>query len=212
MMKGHVHTDTLIGAILRQPGLRTGRRMGHVFYMTIARSEQALLIIDAALDIAPGLKTKRTIVRNAVDLCHTLGIAEPKIEILSASETLRDRMPSSIEVKAITDRAMDVVPGASVFGPPAFNTISRGAALLKGIEHPVAGDADVVVPSMECGNVPFETMVCFMGACTVAVVVGGSTPVMLTSHADGPAARLGLDPLAVIAARGSSETCLDRKE
>lgn len=205
VMKGHVHTDTLMAAILRETGLRTGRRMSHIFHMTLPQSDRALLITDAALNIAPNLEIKKEILANAVDLCHALGITEPKVAVLSASEIPTERMPSSIEAKTITDWATKAVAGASVYGPLAFdNVVSREAALSKGIDHPVAGDADVVVvPSIECGNALFKVMVYFMGACAAGVVVGGRIPVMLTSRADGPAARLGSAALAVIAARGA---------
>lgn len=207
IMKGHVHTDTLTAAILApEAGLRTGRRMSHVFHMTAPQSERPLLITDAALNIAPDLKTKKAIVENAVDLCHALGVAVPKIAILSATETPNERMPSSTDAKAIFDWAPEAVSNASVFGPLAFdNVVSRKAALLKGVDHPAAGDADVVVaPTIECGNALFKMMVYFMGACAAGVVLGGRIPVMLTSRADAPAARLGSAALAVIAARGAT--------
>lgn len=205
IMKGHVHTDTLMAAIFGEKSLRTGRRMSHVFHLTVPHSERPLLITDAALNIAPDLETKKAIIANAVDLCHSLGMEEPKIAVLSASETPHPRMPSSMEAKALTEWAAESVPGASALGPVAFdNVVSREAALIKGIDHPVAGDADVVVvPSIECGNALFKMMVYFMGACAAGVVLGGRIPVMLTSRADDPAARLGSAALAVIAARGA---------
>lgn len=204
VMKGHVHTDTLMAALLApEAGLRLGRRMSHVFHTTVPQSERPLLITDAALNVAPNIETKKAIVENAVDLCHWLGIAEPRLAVLSASETPNERMPSSMEAKAVTEWAAKALPGASVYGPLAFdNIVSREAALFKGIDHPVAGDADVVVvPSIECGNALFKMMVYFMGACCAGVVLGGRIPIMLTSRADAPAARLGSAALAVIAAR-----------
>lgn len=209
IMKGHVHTDMLMAAIFAEKALRTGRRMSHVFHLTVPHSEKPLLITDAALNIAPDLETKKAIVANAVGLCHSLGMAGPKVAVLSASETPHPRMPSSMDAKALTDWAREAVPGASAFGPVAFdNVVSREAALIKGIDHPVAGDADVVVvPSIECGNALFKMMVYFMGACAAGVVLGGRIPVMLTSRADDPAARLGSAALAVIAARGTTGAC-----
>lgn len=204
VMKGHVHTDALMAALLApEAGIRTGRRLSHLFHMTVPDSERVLIITDAALNVAPDLKTKQAIVENAIDLCRALGLERPHIAVLSATETPSERMPSSLDAAALTRWAEERRLAARVFGPVAFdNIVSRDAALLKGIEHPVAGNADVVVvPNIECGNALFKMMVYFMSACAAGIVLGGRIPIMLTSRADPPAARLASAALAVLAAR-----------
>ena len=207
LMKGHIHTDTLMAAVLAPgAGLRTERRMSHIFHMSFPGSDRPLLITDAALNIAPNLETKKAILLSAVDLAKALGMATPRVAVLSASETPNERMPSSVEARDLSLWAETAVPDALVLGPLAFdNVVSAEAARLKGIDHPVAGNADVVlVPSIECGNALFKAMVYLNSACAAGVVVGGRIPVMLTSRADAPSARLASAALAVIAARGGT--------
>jgi phosphate acetyltransferase len=184
-----------------QAGIRTGRRMTHAFHMSVAGFERALVIADAALNVAPDLETKQAIIENSIDLARAAGVAEPNVALLSASETVSERMPSSADAAALTQWAAQL-PDAQIFGPLAFdNIVSRQAALMKGIDHPVAGDADiVVVPNIECGNALYKMMVYFLGACAAGLVLGGRIPVILTSRADPPAARLASAALAVLIA------------
>jgi len=202
VMKGHVHTDIFMAALLTpEAGIRTGRRMTHAFHMSVAGFERALIIADAALNVAPDIKTKQAIITNSIDLARAAGVPEPKVALLSATESVSERMPSSADAAALTQWAAHL-SGAQVYGPLAFdNIVSREAALMKGIDHPVAGDTDiVVVPNIECGNALFKMMVYFMGACAAGLVLGGRIPVMLTSRADPPAARLASAALAVLVA------------
>ena len=208
VMKGHVHTDIFMAALLTpEAGIRTGRRMTHAFHMSVAGFERALVIADAALNVAPDIKTKQAIIENSIELARAAGVPEPKVALLSATESVSERMPSSADAAALTQWAAHL-PDVQVFGPLAFdNIVSREAALMKGIDHPVAGDTDIViVPNIECGNALFKMMVYFMGACAAGLVLGGRIPVMLTSRADPPAARLASAALAVLVANAEQPT------
>ena len=203
LMKGHVHTDTFMMAILnRESGLRTGRRLTHVFHMTVPDTDKALLITDAAVNIAPDLETKFEAIRNAVTLAHALGIDEPRVAILSGSEEPTERMPSSMDAAALTERAAVELEGALVHGPLAFdNAVSPDAARIKGIDHPVAGNADILLtPNIETGNALFKMMVYFMSACAAGIVLGAKVPAILTSRTDPPEARLASAAIAAILA------------
>ncbi|HSG94486.1 MAG TPA: phosphate acyltransferase, partial [Afifellaceae bacterium] len=179
-----------------------GRRLTHAFHMSVAGFERALIIADAALNVAPDIRTKQAIIENSIGFARAAGVSEPNVALLSASETVSERVPSSAEAAELTQWAGAHLRGAQVFGPLAFdNIVSREAALIKGIDHPVAGDADIViVPNIECGNALFKMMVYFMSACAGGLVLGGRIPVMLTSRADPPAARLASAALAVLVA------------
>ena len=203
LMKGHVHTDAFMMAILnRDSGLRTGRRLTHVFHMTVPDHEKALLITDAAVNIAPDLETKFEAIRNAVGLSRALGNENPHVAILSGTEEATDRMPSSVDAAVLTDRAMTELDSALVHGPLAFdNAVSPEAAQIKGIDHPVAGNADILlVPNIETGNALFKMMVYFMSACAAGIVLGAKVPAILTSRADPPEARLASAAIAAILA------------
>ena len=203
LMKGHVHTDAFMMAILnRESGLRTGRRLTHVFHMTVPDSEKALLITDAAVNIAPDLETKFEAIRNAVALARALGVDEPRVAILSGSEEPTERMPSSMDAAALAERAATELEGALVHGPLAFdNAVSPEAARIKDIRHPVAGNADILLaPNIETGNALFKMMVYFMSACAAGIVLGAKVPAILTSRADPPEARLASAAIAAILA------------
>lgn len=205
VMKGSIHTDDLMGALLSPDArVRTDRRMTHVFHMTVAGHDRALMITDAALNILPDIKTKKAALENVAGLSHRLGIERPKIAILSATEEPNDRIPSSIEARDLTLWAENALPAADIHGPLAFdNAVSPKAAKMKGIKSHVAGDADILlVPNIECGNALFKMMVYFMGACAGGIVLGGRIPIMLTSRADPPAARLASAALANLAVYG----------
>tara|TARA_R110000772_G_scaffold49123_8_gene112996 strand:+ start:15638 stop:16567 length:930 start_codon:yes stop_codon:yes gene_type:complete len=204
LMKGHVHTDALMAAVVnREAGLRAGRRLSHVFHMTVPGSDRVLMITDGAVNVAPDEGTLIDITNNAVGLCHALGNAEPKVAILSGTESAIPAMPSSIQAKAIVARAGGgEVIGALVDGPFAFdNAVSPEAAKLKGIDSPVAGNADIlVVPNIETGNGLFKMMVYFMSGLAAGVVLGAKVPIVLTSRADPPEARFAATAIAAIAA------------
>ncbi|HEX9702248.1 MAG TPA: bifunctional enoyl-CoA hydratase/phosphate acetyltransferase [Rhodospirillales bacterium] len=210
LMKGHVHTDTLMRAVLdRDAGLRTDRRVSHVFHMTVPGSDKVLLISDGAVNVAPDARTMMDIVRNAVDVGHALGIAEPKVAMLSGAETENPSMPSSLLAAEIVRWAKaGKLGGAVVDGPFAFdNAISPEAARLKGIGGAVAGQADILaVPNIETGNALFKMMVHFMSGLAAGVVVGAKVPVVLTSRADPPEARLAAAMLAAVVADAKRRT------
>jgi phosphotransacetylase len=205
LMKGQVHTDIFMAALLApDAGIRTGRRMTHAFHMSVAGFKRALIIADAALNVAPDIETKQAIIENSIALARAAGVPEPKVALLSATESVSEKMPSSADAAMLTQWAAHL-PGAQVYGPLAFdNIVSREAALMKGIDHPVAGDTDIVVaPNIECGNALYKMMVYFIGACAAGLVLGGRIPVMLTSRADPPAARLASAALAVLVANAA---------
>ncbi len=205
LMKGQVHTDALMRAVVdRANGLRTGRRMSHVFYMTAAGREGSIAISDAAINVAPGPDMKLDIINNAVGLLHALGTAEPKVAVLSATEVPIAAMPSSLDAAEVVRRAAEgEVAGAVLDGPFAFDVaISPEAAAIKGVDSPVAGRADLLImPNIEAGNAVFKAMVYFMSATAAGLVMGAKVPIMLTSRADPPEARLTAAALAAIVAR-----------
>jgi phosphotransacetylase len=205
LMKGQVHTDSLMRAVVdREAGLRAGRRMSHIFYMTAAARPGALSITDAAVNVAPGTGAKIDLINNAAELLHALGTAEPKVAVLSATDTPIAAMPSSQEAAEIVRRAAQgEVPGAVVDGPFALDiAVSPEAAAVKGVDSPVAGGADILlVPNIETGNALFKAMVYFMSATAAGLVMGAKVPIVLTSRADPPEARLTAAALAAIVAR-----------
>ena len=204
LMKGHVHTDALMAAVVdRDTGLRTGRRLSHVFHMTVPGSDRVLMITDGAVNVAPDAGVKLDIINNAVGLSHALGNAEPRVALLSGTESPIPAMPSSMEAREVVARANNgAVTGALVDGPFAFdNAVSPAAAELKKIGGPVAGRADIlVVPNIETGNGLFKMMVYFMSGLAAGVVTGAKVPIVLTSRADPPEARFAAAAIAAIAA------------
>jgi len=203
LMKGQLHTDAfMLGILRRDSGLRTTRRLTHVFHMTIPGSSRALLITDAAVNVAPDVNTRVQALRNAVDLARALGMEKPRVAVLSATEDVTDRMPSSVDAAEIAERARREVHDALICGPLAFdNALSPAAAALKGIDDPVAGNADIlIVPNIETGNALFKMMVYFMSACAAGIVLGAKVPAILTSRADPPEARLASAAIASILA------------
>ncbi|MCH7956604.1 MAG: bifunctional enoyl-CoA hydratase/phosphate acetyltransferase [Proteobacteria bacterium] len=204
LMKGHVHTETLMRAVLnRGADLRTGRRISHVFHMTVPGRDRVMYITDAAINVQPGVDDKLDIVRNAVDVAHALGTAEPRVAVLSGAETVNAAMPSSVEAAEVAKRANNgAVDGALVDGPLSFdNAVSPEAAAIKGVDSPVAGRADIlVVPTLESGNFLYKQMVYFMSATAAGIVIGARVPIVLTSRADPPEARLASAALAAIVA------------
>ena len=203
VMKGHVHTDALMGALLRKDaGVRTGRRLSHIFHMTVPGSDKPLLISDGALNVAPNEKTRQAILENLVAVSHAIGLTRPKIAVLSATEERVESMPTSLDAGALVDWSRDQGIEAEIEGPFAFdNAVSPEAAAIKGLgDSPVAGQADaVLVPAIETGNALFKMMVYFQSACAAGVVVGGRVPIIITSRADPPVARLASAALASLA-------------
>jgi phosphate acetyltransferase len=204
IMKGHIHTDALMSAVVnRDTGLRTDRRLSHIFHMTIPGDDRVLMITDGAVNVAPDVKTKIDIVKNAVDLAHALGNATPKVAMLSGTESILPAMPSSGEAaEVVRIAAGGEIKNALIDGPFAFdNAISPDAARLKGVTSPVAGYADILaVPNIETGNGLFKMMVYFMSATAAGIVMGAKVPVMLTSRADPPQARVASAALAALVA------------
>ena len=194
LMKGKLHTDELMGAVIdRAGGLRTERRMSHVYGLDVPHYPKPLFITDAAINIYPNLDDKRDIVQNAIDLAHALGLTQPKVALLSAVETVTPKIASTVEAAALCKMAdRGQITGGIVDGPFAFdNAISKSAAETKGITSPVAGDADILVaPDLEAGNMMAKQLIYLAGAEAAGVVLGARVPIMLTSRADDMLCRL----------------------
>ncbi len=206
IMKGHVHTDTLMRFVIKKDtGLRTGRRISHVFHMTVPGCDKVLLITDGAINVAPNIDTRMDIIRNAIDVSHALGNPKPRVAVLSGTEVANPSMPSSLESAEIIERAHNgEIGGCFIDGPLAFDlAVSPEAAKTKGIDSPVAGKADIiVVPNIEMGNGLFKMMVYFMSGLASGIVVGARVPIVLTSRADPPEARFSSALIASIIAHG----------
>jgi len=210
LMKGSLHSDELLQAVARSAsGLRTERRLSHVFAMDVPNYHKPLFITDAAVNIFPTLNEKADIVRNAIDLVRVLGVERPKVAILSAVETVTDKIPSTIEAAALckmSDRGQ--IEGGLLDGPLAFdNAISRAAADTKGIRSEVAGDPDILlVPDLEAGNMLAKQLTFLAGAEAAGIVLGARVPVILTSRADSVRARIGSCAIAVLLAHARRVT------
>jgi phosphotransacetylase/acyl dehydratase len=193
LMKGALHTDELMGEVLKSDtGLRTERRMSHVFGLDVPHYPKPLFITDAAINIYPDLDSKRDIVQNAIDLVHALGIRRPKVAILSAVETVQPKIKSTIEAAALCKMAeRGQITGGVIDGPLAFDSVvSREAASTKAIQSAVAGDADILVaPDLEAGNMIAKQLIYLAGADAAGIVMGARVPIILTSRADGALAR-----------------------
>ncbi len=206
LMKGSLHTDELIHAVLARPALRTGRRMSHVFRFDVPLYPKPLLITDAALNIHPTLQEKVDIIQNAIDFARIMGVECPKVAILSAVETVNANIPSTIDAAALCKMAdRGQITGGVLDGPLAFdNAISLRAALVKHIISPVAGDADILaVPDLESGNMLAKQLEYLAGASGSGLVLGARVPIALTSRADGPMARVASALLALMAAHNA---------
>ncbi len=194
LMKGSLHTDELLGAVVPSAtGLRTSRRLSHVFIMDVPSYPRMLLITDAAVNILPNLEEKVDIVQNAIDLAHVLGIEQPKVAILSAVETVTSKIESTIEAAALCKMAdRGQITGGILDGPLAFdNAISLQAAQIKKIRSPVAGQADILlVPDLEAGNMLAKQLSYLAGAESAGIVLGARVPIVLTSRADSVRTRL----------------------
>lgn len=204
VMKGSLHSDELLGAVVGSgSGLRTERRVSHVYVMDVPAYSKLLIVTDAAINIAPTLEHKRDICQNAVDLMHMLGVPEPKVAVLAAVETVNDKMPATLEAAALTVMAArGQIRGAKVDGPLAFdNAISMEAARTKGIVSPVAGDADILlVPDLEAGNMLAKQLLYFANADAAGLVLGARVPIILTSRSDSLRVRIASAALAKLVA------------
>lgn len=200
VMKGKLHTDELMEPVLDgATGLRTERRMSHIFALDVPHYPKPLFVTDAAINIFPDLDAKRDIVQNAIDLAIALGITRPKVAVLSAVETVYPKIPSTIDAAALCkmwDRGQ--ITGGVLDGPFAFdNAVSRSAAAAKGIDSEVAGDADIlVVPDLEAGNMVAKQLIYLAGAESAGIVLGARVPIILTSRADGVMSRLASSAMA----------------
>ncbi|MGH6911026.1 MAG: phosphate acetyltransferase [Phenylobacterium sp.] len=204
LMKGSLHTDELMGAVVpRDTGLRTARRVSHCFIMDVPGHADALIITDAAVNIAPSLEDKVDIVQNAIDLAHAMGVTEVRVAILSAMETVNPKVPSTVEAAALCKMAdRGQITGALLDGPLALdNAISPEAALVKKISSPVAGRANVlVVPDLEAGNMLAKSLSFLAGADAAGIVLGARVPIILTSRADALLTRLASCAVALMVA------------
>jgi len=204
LMKGSLHTDELMGAVVsREAGLRTARRISHCFVLDVPTYPETLILTDAAVNIAPTLEDKVDIVQNAIDLAHALRFSEVRVAILSAMETVNPKVPSTIEAAALCKMAdRGQITGAILDGPLALdNAISLESVKIKKIESPVAGRANVlVVPDLEAGNMLAKSLSFLAGADAAGIVLGARVPVILTSRADPVMSRLASCGIAVLVA------------
>jgi phosphotransacetylase len=212
LMKGSLHTDELLGAVVaRETGLRTGRRISHVFIMDVPTYHKVLIVTDAAINIAPTLEDKVDICQNAIDLAISLGVERPKVAILGAVETVTSKMPATIDAAALCKMAeRGQITGGLLDGPLAFdNAISKEAARTKKITSEVAGDPDILLaPDLEAGNILAKLLSFLANADSAGLVLGAKVPVILTSRADSVRSRIASCAVAMLAAharRGARE-------
>ncbi len=202
LMKGALHTDELMAEVVHpEHGLRTDRRMSHAYLMDVPAYARPMIVTDAAINIAPTLDEKRDIVQNAIDLAHVIGTDQPRVAILSAVETVTEKLRSTLDAAALCKMAeRGQITGGIVDGPLAFdNAISAQAAADKGIVSPVAGVADIlVVPDLEAGNMLAKQLTFLADADAAGVVLGARVPIVLTSRADSPRARIASCAVAVL--------------
>ena len=204
IMKGSLHSDELLGAILRpEAGLRTERRLSHAYVMSIASYSKPFIITDAAVNIAPDLSAKADIVQSAADLWRVLfgGAALPRVAVLAAVETVNPRMQATIDAASLCKMAdRDQITDCVIDGPLAFdNAVSKDAAREKGIVSPVAGDADILlVRNIEAGNMLAKNLTFLANAEAAGIVLGARVPIILTSRADSPRSRLASCAVAAI--------------
>ncbi len=210
LMKGSLSSDELLAAVVRRDtGLRTGRRLSHCFIMDVPNHPTVLIITDAAINIFPTLEDKVDITQNAIDFARDVGIAEPKVAILSATEKINPKLQSTVEAAALCKMAdRGQITGGILDGPLALdNAISPEAAQIKGLSGPVAGHADILlVPDLEAGNMLAKSLSFLIGADTAGIVLGARAPITLTSRADSVQSRLASCAVAALVARRQIET------
>jgi phosphotransacetylase len=204
LMKGSLHSDEILAAVVaKDGGLRTGRRLSHVFLMDVPTYHKVLIVTDAAINIAPTLEDKVDICQNAIDLARSFGVDRPKVAILAAVETVNSRMPATLDAAALCKMAeRGQIKGGLLDGPLAFdNAISREAAKIKGITSEVAGDPDILLaPDLEAGNMMAKQLSFLANADSAGLVLGARVPVILTSRADSLRSRIASCAVAVLAA------------
>ena len=204
LMKGSLHTDELLGAVVaKETGLRTGRRISHAFIMDVPTYHKVLIVTDAAINIAPTLEDKVHICQNAIDLAVSLGMARPKVAILAAVETVNSKMQATLDAAALCKMAdRGQITGGILDGPLAFdNAISKDAARIKGINSPVSGDPDILlVPDLESGNILAKQLSFLANADSAGIVLGARVPIILTSRADSVRSRIASCGVAMLAA------------
>jgi phosphate acetyltransferase len=204
LMKGSLHTDELLSAVVaRETGLRTGRRLSHVFIMDVPTYHKVLIVTDAAINITPSLEDKADICQNAIDLAIALGVSTPKVAILAAVETVTSKMPATIDAAALCKMAdRGQIKGGLLDGPLAFdNAISREAARIKEITSKVAGDPDILlVPDLEAGNMLAKQLSFLANADSAGLVLGARVPIILTSRADSVRSKIASCAVAVMVA------------
>jgi phosphate acetyltransferase len=204
LMKGSLHTDELLGAVVaRETGLRTGRRISHVFIMDVPTYHKVLVVTDAAINIAPTLEDKVDICQNAIDLAISLGVERPKLAILAAVETVTSKMQATLDAAALCKMSeRGQIKGGVLDGPLAFdNAISIEAAKVKGIRSEVAGDPDILLaPDLEAGNILAKLLSFLANADSAGLVLGARVPIVLTSRADSVRARIASCGVAALAA------------
>ncbi|HKU73025.1 MAG TPA: phosphate acetyltransferase [Pyrinomonadaceae bacterium] len=210
LMKGSLHTDELMSAVVsREGGLRTGRRVSHVFVMDVPTYHKVLIVTDGAINIAPSLEDKVDICQNAIDLAISLGLEKPKVAILAAVETVTSKMPATIDAAALCKMAeRGQIKGALLDGPLAFdNAISTQAAETKGIKSAVAGDPDILLaPDLESGNILAKQLSFLANADSAGMVLGAKVPVILTSRADNVRSRIASCAVAKLVAHARRQT------
>ncbi len=210
LMKGSLHTDELMGAVVRTAtGLRTERRISHAFIMDVPSLDRAIVVTDAAINIFPTLEDKVHIVQNAIDLVCALGFEQPKVAILSAMETVNPKVQSTIEAAALCKMAdRKQITGGILDGPLALdNAIDLAAAQIKKIDSPVAGRADIlIVPDLEAGNMLAKSLTFMADANAAGIVLGARVPIILTSRADSVMTRLASCAVAALVAQARRES------
>jgi len=210
LMKGSLHTDELMAAIVaRDGGLRTGRRISHVFVMDVPTYHKVLIVTDGAINIAPTLEDKVHICQNAIDLAISLGLEKPKVAILAAVETVTSKMPATIDAAALCKMAeRGQITGGILDSPLAFdNAISKQAAETKGIRSDVAGDPDILLaPDLEAGNILAKQLTFLAKADSAGLVLGARAPLILTSRADSVRSRIASCAVAMLAAHARRQT------
>jgi len=209
LMKGSLHTDELMAAVVsREGGLRTERRISHIFAMDVPTYHKVLIVTDAAINIAPTLEDKIDICQNAIDLVNSIGQPNPKVAILAAVESVTSRMPATIDAAALCKMAeRGQITGAVLDGPLAFdNAISKEAAITKGIDSEVAGDPDILLaPDLEAGNILAKQLSFLANADSAGLVLGAKVPIILTSRADNVRSRIASCAVGMLAAHARRE-------
>ncbi|MFY9895250.1 MAG: bifunctional enoyl-CoA hydratase/phosphate acetyltransferase [Xanthobacteraceae bacterium] len=213
LMKGSLHTDELMAEVVnKETGIRTARRISHVFIMDVPTYAKPLFITDAAVNIFPTLEDKVDIVQNAIELARALGVKQPKVAILSAVETITSKIPSTIDAAALCKMAdRDQITGGLLDGPLALdNAIDRAAAAVKHIASPVAGDADILlVPNLEAGNMLAKELSFLANADAAGIVLGARVPIILTSRADNVRTRMASCAVAALYAHARRVAAAD---